>query len=53
MTDSHAAQSQALDPKHCLWPQWRVAPRVRAFVTTRAGGVSEAPYEAARRKQAV
>ncbi|WP_250534129.1 peptidoglycan editing factor PgeF [Caballeronia sp. AZ10_KS36] len=45
MTDSHAAQSQALDPKHCLWPQWRVAPRVRAFVTTRAGGVSEAPYD--------
>jgi YfiH family protein len=45
MTDSHAAQPHALDAKHCLWPQWRVAPRVHAFVTTRAGGVSEAPYD--------
>ncbi|BCQ23460.1 peptidoglycan editing factor PgeF [Caballeronia sp. NK8] len=33
-----------LQPNDCLWPQWRVSPRVRAFVTTRAGGVSEAPY---------
>ena len=38
---SHAAELQAKD---CLWPQWRVSPRVRAFVTTRAGGVSDAPY---------
>nr|WP_096031216.1 peptidoglycan editing factor PgeF [Caballeronia fortuita] len=28
----------------CVWPQWNVSPRVRAFVTTRAGGVSDAPY---------
>ncbi|BAN23322.1 peptidoglycan editing factor PgeF [Caballeronia insecticola] len=35
----------ALHPDACLWPQWKVSPRVRAFVTTRAGGVSEAPYD--------
>jgi polyphenol oxidase len=35
----------ALSAEHCLWPQWRVSPRVRAFVTTRAGGVSAAPYD--------
>jgi polyphenol oxidase len=35
----------ALDTKHCLWPQWRVSPRVHAFVTTRAGGVSAAPFD--------
>jgi YfiH family protein len=28
----------------CLQPDWRVAPRVRALVTTRNGGVSEPPY---------
>lgn len=28
----------------CLQPAWRVAPRVRALVTTRNGGVSMAPY---------
>jgi YfiH family protein len=28
----------------CLWPEWRVSPRVRAFITTRNGGVSEAPF---------
>lgn len=28
----------------CLLPDWPVAPRVRAFVTTRRGGVSAAPY---------
>lgn len=28
----------------CLWPQWRVSPRVRALVTTRNGGVSLPPY---------
>jgi polyphenol oxidase len=28
----------------CLQPAWRVSPRVRALVTTRAGGVSEPPY---------
>nr|WP_244816059.1 peptidoglycan editing factor PgeF [Caballeronia sp. Lep1P3] len=44
MTDRPGA-APALDPKHCLWPQWRVSPRVRAFVTTRAGGVSAAPYD--------
>ena len=26
-------------------PDWPVPPRVRAFVTTRAGGVSAAPYD--------
>ncbi|WP_321796937.1 peptidoglycan editing factor PgeF [Caballeronia sp. J97] len=30
--------------KDCLWPQWKVSPRVRGFVTTREGGVSEAPF---------
>ncbi|CCD35686.1 COG1496: Uncharacterized conserved protein [Candidatus Paraburkholderia kirkii UZHbot1] len=34
-----------MHPDVCLWPQWKVAPRVRAFVTTRAGGVSQAPYD--------
>ncbi|WP_250529040.1 peptidoglycan editing factor PgeF [Caballeronia sp. ATUFL_F1_KS4A] len=33
-----------LPSKDCLWPQWNVSPRVRAFVTTRNGGVSDAPY---------
>jgi polyphenol oxidase len=28
----------------CLEPAWRVSPRVRALVTTRAGGVSDPPY---------
>ncbi|MGN4100382.1 laccase domain-containing protein, partial [Burkholderia gladioli] len=28
----------------CLQPDWRVAPRVRALVSTRDGGVSAAPY---------
>ncbi|WP_070106728.1 peptidoglycan editing factor PgeF [Burkholderia plantarii] len=28
----------------CLRPDWRVAPRVRALVSTRNGGVSAAPY---------
>ena len=28
----------------CLTPAWRVSPRVRALVTTRAGGVSQPPY---------
>jgi polyphenol oxidase len=35
----------ALDPKHCLWPAWRVSPRVKAFVTTRNGGVSTGPFD--------
>jgi polyphenol oxidase len=37
--------SAALDEKDCLWPQWRVSPRVHAFVTTRAGGVSTGAYD--------
>jgi YfiH family protein len=28
----------------CLKPAWQVSPRVRALVTTRAGGVSRPPY---------
>ncbi|KWK50535.1 hypothetical protein WT81_34140 [Burkholderia stagnalis] len=28
----------------CVQPDWQVSPRVRALVTTRAGGVSEGPY---------
>ncbi len=28
----------ALESKHLLWPEWRVSPRVKAFVTTREGG---------------
>lgn len=35
----------ALNHGACLWPQWKVSPRVRAFVTTRAGGVSAAPFD--------
>lgn len=38
-------QAGGLHPDAYLWPQWKVAPRVRAFVTTRAGGVSQAPYD--------
>ncbi|SAK76367.1 laccase [Caballeronia hypogeia] len=34
-----------LQASNCLWPHWKVSPRVRAFVTTRAGGVSEAPFD--------
>lgn len=36
-----------LQSKDCVLPQWNVSPRVRAFVTTRAGGVSDAPYDGA------
>ncbi|MDR5738264.1 MULTISPECIES: peptidoglycan editing factor PgeF [unclassified Caballeronia] len=43
-TGSRTADAPPLEARHCLWPQWRVSPRVRAFVTTRAGGVSVAPY---------
>jgi polyphenol oxidase len=39
---SNAADLQTHD---CVWPQWNVSPRVRAFVTTRAGGVSVAPFD--------
>jgi polyphenol oxidase len=45
MTDRRAEPAAALDPAHCLWPQWNVSPRVRAFATTRAGGVSQGPYD--------
>ncbi|MEZ2351925.1 peptidoglycan editing factor PgeF [Caballeronia sp. RCC_10] len=45
MIDSRTGEAPALDAQHCLWPRWRVSPRVRAFVTTRAGGVSAAPYD--------
>jgi polyphenol oxidase len=34
-----------LQPKDCVWPRWNVSPRVRAFVTTRAGGVSIPPFD--------
>ncbi|MDR5831367.1 peptidoglycan editing factor PgeF [Caballeronia sp. LP006] len=34
-----------LSADDCVWPQWRVSPRVHAFVTTRAGGVSAAPFD--------
>ncbi len=37
--------SEVLKPADCLWPAWKVSQRVRAFVTTRAGGVSRAPYD--------
>jgi YfiH family protein len=37
-------QAAPLDSQACLRPQWKVSPRVRALVTTRAGGVSEAPF---------
>jgi polyphenol oxidase len=39
------SEAAGLQSKDCLLPQWSVSPRVRAFVTTRAGGVSEAPYD--------
>jgi polyphenol oxidase len=34
----------ALTPADCLQPDWRAPPRVRALVSTRAGGVSLPPY---------
>jgi YfiH family protein len=41
--------ARPLRPEDCLWPDWSsgreaVSKRVRAFATTRNGGVSEAPY---------
>ncbi|PLZ03662.1 peptidoglycan editing factor PgeF [Burkholderia sp. WAC0059] len=33
-----------LTPADLLYPAWNVSPRVRAFVTTRNGGVSEPPF---------
>ncbi len=44
MTNTGGAYG-ALNEKDCLWPQWRVSPRVKAFVTTRVGGVSSGPYD--------
>jgi polyphenol oxidase len=35
----------ALEKKDCLWPQWSVSPRVHAFMTTRAGGVSTGAFD--------
>ncbi|WDD94017.1 peptidoglycan editing factor PgeF [Burkholderia sp. FERM BP-3421] len=34
----------ALTPADCLQPDWQAPPRVRALVSTRAGGVSLPPY---------
>ena len=34
----------ALDLADCIVPSWPAPPNVRAFVTTRAGGVSSGPY---------
>lgn len=36
--------ARVLTQADCLRPAWNVSPRVRAFVTTRAGGVSLPPY---------
>ena len=36
--------SPELTQADCLTPSWQVSPRVRALVTTRAGGVSLPPY---------
>jgi polyphenol oxidase len=36
-----------LRPRDCLWPAWPVSPRVRAFATTRNGGVSASHYAGA------
>ena len=43
------AGCQPLRSDDCLWPGWAsgpdaVSPRVKAFATTRNGGVSAAPY---------
>lgn len=35
-----------LDISHCLVPDWPAPTTVKAIVTTRAGGVSRAPYDA-------
>lgn len=43
--DEKPVTSVTLSAQDCLWPRWRVSPRVGAFVTTRAGGVSAAPYD--------
>jgi polyphenol oxidase len=44
MTNAGAGH-HTLSEQDCVVPQWRVSPRVRAFVTTRAGGVSTGPYD--------
>jgi YfiH family protein len=41
------ANNLLLRADDCLWPDWNVSPRVRAFVTTRNGGVSAGPYAGA------
>jgi YfiH family protein len=38
------ASHAPLRAQDCLWPDWPVSPRVRAFATTRNGGISVAPY---------
>ena len=46
-TDEHLAGSAPgtrLAPADLVIPQWQFAPRVRGFVTTRAGGVSTGPF---------
>ncbi len=44
-TDEDTAMNEtSLTEADCLLPPWRVSARVRALVTTRAGGVSLPPY---------
>ncbi len=42
--DDATSQVPTLTEADCLRPAWQVSPRVRALVTTRAGGVSLPPY---------
>ena len=45
MTTPVGLSTERIVPAGAIVPGWPVPPRVRAFVTTRAGGVSAAPYD--------
>lgn len=41
----HSKTERPLTREACIAPQWPVSARVHAWVTTRAGGLSDAPYD--------
>ena len=45
MTTPVGLSTERIVPAGAIVPGWPVPPGVRAFVTTRAGGVSAAPYD--------
>ena len=49
MSDMSATPMPRSPADDCLWPEWQVSPRVRAFVTTRNGGVERGAVTAAAR----